>query len=93
MSVIDLILLINGCLFIGMIYAYAGYEFTNMLTDSPKWKPWEQCLIWMFWLILIPLYVVAAIMLFLAAMLLSIFIAFVTCYDIIRNIIRKLFKK
>lgn len=93
MSVIDLIILTVFGLLVGMIYAYIGYELINMLTDDPKWRPWEQCLLWIIWPILIPLFIVGAIMLFLAATLVSAFFAFVTCYDILRNVIKKLFKK
>lgn len=90
MSVIDLIVLAVFGLLIGMVYAYLGYELVNVLTDDPKWKPWEQCLLWMFWPVLLPLLVVAVITLFLAAMLVSVFFAFVTCYDIIKKTIKKL---
>ena len=92
MSVIDLIILAVFGLLIGMVYAYLGYELVNLLTDDPKWKLWEQCLLWIFWPILIPLLVVAIITLFLAAVLVSVFFAFVTCYDIIKTTIKKLFR-
>lgn len=90
MSVIDLIILAVFGLLIGMVYAYLGYELINMLTDDPKWKPWEQCILWIVWPILVPLLVIGVIMLFLAAMLVSAFFAFVTCYDIIKTTIKKL---
>lgn len=83
MSVIDLIILAVFGLLIGMVYAYLGYEIVNLLTDDPKWKTWEQCFLWIIWPILVPLLVVAA-------MLVPIFFAFVTCYDIIKLAIKKL---
>lgn len=52
---IEFILLVLVCICIGIIYTIFGYEITNLLTDNPKWKPWEQCLLWLFWPIVIPL--------------------------------------
>ena len=93
MSVIDLIVLAVFGLLIGIVYAYLGYELVNLFTDGPNWRPWEQMLFWLVWPVLIPLFIVGAIMLFLAATLVSIFFAYVTCFDILRNVIKKLFKK
>ena len=53
---LEFVLLIIVCICIGVIYTVLGYEITNLLTDSPKWKPWEQCLLWLFWPIVIPLF-------------------------------------
>lgn len=86
MSIIDLILAIIACLCIGVIYTIFGYNVIELFTDGPNWKPWEQCVLWMFWPILIQILIVAAIVL-------VIFITFAICYDILRNVIKKLFKK
>lgn len=83
MPVIDLILAIIVCICIGIIYTIFGYNVIELFTDGPNWKLWEQCLFWMFWPILIPLFIGVVI-------LLPIFIALVTCYDLIKSAIKKL---
>lgn len=90
MPVVDLILAIIVCICIGIIYTIFGYNVIELFTDGPNWKPWEQCLFWMFWPIVIPLFLCAIIALILFAIIVSIFVAFVTCYDLIKSTIKKL---
>jgi hypothetical protein len=56
MMTIEFIMLVLVCICIGVIYAVLGYKVTDLFTDSPKWKPWEQMLFWLFWPIVIPLF-------------------------------------
>ena len=87
---IEIFWIFIACLCVGTIYTIIGYEITNIFTDGPNWKPWEQCLFWMFWPIVIPLFLCAIIALILFAIIVSIFVAFVTCYDLIKSAIKKL---
>ena len=87
---IEMFLAVVACLGIGAMYAITGYEVTNLFTDGPNWRPWEQMLFWLVWPIIIPAFFAAVIAVFLAALLVPIFIAFVTCYDIIKSAIKKL---
>lgn len=79
-----------ACLCVGAIYTIIGYEITNMFTDGPNWKPWEQALFWLVWPIVIPLCLLSMIALILLSIIISIFIAFVTCYELIKSAIKKL---
>ena len=79
---IEIFLATVACFGIGAMYTITGYEIINLLTDGPEWKPWEQALLWLFWPIIIPGFFAALIAIFLAALLVSIFIAFVTLKDI-----------
>lgn len=87
---IEMFLAVVACLGIGAMYAITGYEVTNLFTDGPNWRPWEQMLFWLVWPIIIPAFFAAVIAVFLAAVLVSIFVAFVTCYDLIKSAIKKL---
>lgn len=87
---IKILLTILMCLCIGAIYTICGYKVTNLFTDGPAWKPWEQVLFWLFWPIIIPVFFASIIAIFLAAVLISIFILFVICYDLIKSAIKKL---
>lgn len=87
---IEVFLTIIVCLCIGAIYTICGYKVTNLFTDGPKWKPWEQALFWLVWPITIPIFLFAALILILVAIFVLIFITVVTCYDLIKSIIKKL---
>ena len=89
MSVIDLIVLAVFGLLIGMVYAYLGYELINLLTDDPKWRPWEQCIIWLFWPVILLMFLFMAIMFIAVGLLIPVLFVI----GIIVNSIRKLFKK
>ena len=84
---IEMFLAVVACLGIGSMYAITGYEVTNLFTDGPNWKPWEQCLFWLFWPIVIPLFL-SMIILFVTTGLL---IPILFVIGIIVNSIRKLF--
>ena len=87
---IEIFLAIIACLGIGTMYAITGYEVTNLFTDGPIWRPWEQALFWLVWPIVIPLFLCAIIALILFAIITSIFVAFVTAFNIIKSLIKKL---
>lgn len=89
---VEIFLAVIACFGMGVLYTITGYEVTNLFTDGPNWRPWEQALFWLIWPIIIPAFLAAVIAVFLAALLVSIFIAFVTCYDIIKSAIKKLSK-
>lgn len=89
---IEIFLAVIACLCIGTIYAITGYEVTNLFTDGPNWRPWEQMLFWLIWPIIIPAFFAAVIAIFLTAILVTMFVAFVTCYDLIKSVIKKLFR-
>jgi hypothetical protein len=87
MMTIEFIMLVLVCICIGVIYAVLGYKVTDLFTDSPKWKPWEQCLLWLFWPIVIPLFLIATIMFITAGL----FIPILFVIGIIIRFIKKLF--
>lgn len=72
MMTIEFIMLVLVCICVGIIYTIFGYEVTTLLTDSPKWKPWEQCLLWLFWPIIIPLFLGLLILFVTAGLLIPI---------------------
>lgn len=92
LALIEIFLVVIACVCLGAIYAVCGYEVTNLFTDGPDWKPWEQALFWLVWPIIIPAFFIAVITLFLAALLVSLLIAFIACYDLITSVIKKLSK-
>ena len=92
LALIEIFLTVIACLCFGAIYAVCGYKVTNIFTDGPDWRPWEQALFWLVWPIIIPAFFIAVITLFLAALLVSLLIAFIACYDLITSIIKKLSK-
>lgn len=66
---VEIFLAVIACLGLGAMYAVTGYEVTNLFTDGPNWRPWEQILFWLFWPIIIPGFFAALIAIFLAAVL------------------------
>ena len=90
---VEIFLATVACFGIGAMYTITGYEIINLLTDGPEWKPWEQALLWLFWPIIIPLGLCLVFTIFIIAVVASVFIAFVTTFDIIKTIVIKLFKK
>lgn len=48
MTIFGFMLLILACICVGVVYTVFGYKVTELFTDSPKWKPWEQVLFWLF---------------------------------------------
>lgn len=83
------ILLVLACICVGVVYAVFGYKVTELFTDSPRWKPWEQALFWLFWPVIIPLFLVTAILFIVAGLIIPILFVI----EIIIRLIKKLFKK
>lgn len=69
---IEFILLVLVCICIGVIYTVLGYKVTELFTDGPMWKPWEQMLFWLFWPIVIPLFLGLLILFVTAGLLIPI---------------------
>ena len=90
LAYIEIFLSVVACLGLGAMYAITGYEITNLLASGPNWRPWEQVLLWLVWPVIIPLGLCVIFVIFVFAVLLSIFIAFVTTFDIIKSLIKKL---
>lgn len=82
------ILLVLACICVGVVYAVFGYKVTELFTDSPRWKPWEQALFWLFWPVIIPLFLVTVILFIVAGLIIPILFVI----EIIIRLIRKLFK-
>lgn len=80
------------CIFAGAAYAIVGYWFVVLFTDSPKWKPWEQVVLWVFWPLLIVMLIIMFIGIVIASILISIFIIFVIIYDCIKSLILKIIR-
>lgn len=87
MPVIDLILAIIVCICIGIIYTIFGYKVTELFTDGPRWKPWEQALFWLFWPIIIPLFLIMAILFIVVGLLFPVLFVI----GLIVRFIRKIF--
>lgn len=90
MLAIDLISVIIVCICVGIIYTIFGYNVTELFTDGPNWKPWEQCLFWMFWPIVIPMFLIACTGLTFIAIIVGVFIVLITVYDFIKSLINKI---
>jgi hypothetical protein len=84
MLAIDLISVIIVCICVGIIYTIFGYNVTELFTDGPNWKPWEQCLFWMFWPIIITMFLLACVAVVLATIIIGIPVLFVIAYDYIK---------
>lgn len=89
MTIFGFILLVLACICVGAVYTVFGYKVTELFTDSPRWKPWEQALFWLFWPVIIPLFLIASILFIVAGLLIPILFVI----GIIVRLIRKLFKK
>jgi hypothetical protein len=84
MLAIDLISVIIVCICVGIIYTIFGYNVTELFTDGPNWKPWEQCLFWIFWPIVITMFLIACVAVVLATIIIGIPVLFVIAYDYIK---------
>ena len=90
MLAIDLILAIIVCICVGIIYTIFGYNVTELFTDSPKWKPIEQALFWIFWPVIIPMFLLACVAIVLAIVVIGITVLCVIAYDYIKVLINYL---
>lgn len=86
MPVIDLMLAIIVCICIGIIYTIVGYNVTELFTDGPNWKPWEQCAFWLFWPLIIPAFFAVLIAIVLVAVFVSIFLFFGLIFYLFKKI-------
>ena len=87
MPVIDLILAIIVCICICIISTVFGYNVVELFTDGPKWKPWEQCLFWLFWAVIIPLFLIMLILFIVVGLLFPVLFVI----GLIVRLIRKVF--
>lgn len=84
---IEFILSVLVCICIGIVYAVFGYKVTDLFTDGPGWKPWEQVLFWLFWPVIIPLFLFMAILFVAFGLLIPVLFVI----GLIVRLIRKLF--
>lgn len=88
MTIFGFILLVLACICVGVVYAVFGYNVTELFTDSPKWKPWEQALFWLFWPVIIPLFLIISILFIVVGLLYPVLFII----GLIVRLIGKLFK-
>lgn len=87
MTIFGFILLVLACICVGVVYTVFGYKVTELFTDGPKWKTWEQALFWLFWPVIIPLFLIISILFIVVVLLIPI----IFVIGIIVRLIRKLF--
>lgn len=90
LAMLDFITVILCVLMFSILYTIFGYYITNLFTDSPKWKPIEQVLFWIFWPVIIPMFLLACVAVVLATVVIGIPVLFVIAYDYIKVLINKL---
>ena len=90
LAMLDFITAILCVLLFSALYTVFGYYITNLFTDSPKWKPIEQVLLWIFWPVIIPMFLLACVAVVLATVVIGIPVLFVIAYDYIKVLINKL---
>lgn len=90
LAILDFITTILCVLLFSALYTVFGYYITDLFTDSPKWKPIEQVLFWIFWPIIIPMFLLACVAVVLTTIVIGIPVLFVIAYDYIKVFINKI---
>ena len=92
LAMLDFITTILFVLLFSALYTVFGYYIVDLFTDSPKWKPIEQILFWIFWPVVIPMFLLACVAVILATVVIGIPALFVIVYDYIKALINKLYR-
>lgn len=90
LALLNLITVVLCVLLFSTLYTIIGYYITNLFTDSPKWKPIEQVLFWIFWPVIIPMFLLACVAVVLAIVVIGITVLCVIAYDYIKVLINYL---
>ena len=90
LALLNLITTVLCVVLFSILYTIFGYYITDLFTNSPKWKPIEQVLFWIFWPVVIPMFLLACVAVVLATIIIGIPVLFVIAYDYIKVLINKL---